>query len=668
MKNEYIGLRLGIAFSLLIAILVGVGWSGLSRMGRINADLEEIVNKRWAKVQLAREAMNYSSLNNRITMEIFLLKDREEIDPLLVRRAENTERISILVKKIEAQIESEKEKELLAAVNTARWPYVDSYKHALRLLLEEHKPEEAREAMVRVTLPNLIRYHDTYNAFVAFEGDQMDEAARASAKNYAAARQLALTLIVVAVLLATGIAVFVTRSMIREVTQRQHRTRELQRANQELAGEVVERNQAQEALLESEERARLLLDSAAEAIYGINLKGECTFCNRAGLRMLGYREISDVHQENMHQLIHHSRPDGTPYPAEECRIYQAFRRGEDMHIDDEVLWRADGTSFPVELWSYPTRRGGNVVGAVVTFVDISERKRAEIHLRQAKEAAEAANRAKSEFLANMSHEIRTPMNGIVGMTELVLDTQLSGEQRECLNMVRSSADALLAVINDILDFSKIEAGKLDFDAVEFSLRDTLDDTMKTLGLRAHEKQIELVCHVQPDVPDALVGDPGRLRQIVVNLIGNAIKFTQQGEVVMEVGAESQTGDCIDLQFAVTDTGMGIPLDKQRTIFDPFTQVDGSMTRKFGGTGLGLTISSRLVEGMGGRIWVESEPGKGSTFHFTARLGLQKTPVLQPRPAEPANLQELRVPAEPTEKAAEAVLDEVILQIRVERDR
>ena len=668
MKNEYIGLRLGIAFSLLIAILVGVGWSGLSRMGRINADLEEIVNKRWAKVQLAREAMNYSSLNNRITMEIFLLKDREEIDPLLVRRAENAERISILVKKIEAQIESEKEKELLAAVNTARWPYVDSYKHALRLLLEEHKPEEAREAMVRVTLPSLIRYHDTYNAFVAFEGDQMDEAARASAKNYAAARQLALTLIVVAVLLATGIAVFVTRSMIREVTQRQHRTRELQRANQELAGEVVERNQAQEALLESEERARLLLDSAAEAIYGINLKGECTFCNRAGLRMLGYREISDLLQKNMHQLIHHSRPDGTPYPAEECRIYQAFRRGEDMHIDDEVLCRADGSSFPVELWSYPTRRGGNVVGSVVTFVDISERKRAEIHLRQAKEAAEAANRAKSEFLANMSHEIRTPMNGIVGMTELALDTQLSGEQREWLNMVRSSADALLAVINDILDFSKIEAGKLDFDAVEFSLRDTLGDTMKTLGLRAHEKQIELVCHVQPDVPDALVGDPGRLRQIVVNLIGNAIKFTQQGEVVMEVGAESQTGDCIDLQFAVTDTGMGIPVDKQRTIFDPFTQVDGSMTRKFGGTGLGLTISSRLVEGMGGRIWVESESGKGSAFHFTARLGLQKTPVLQPRPAEPANLEELRVPAEPTEKAAEAVLDEAILQTRVVRDR
>jgi len=667
-KNEYIGFRLGIAFSLLITILVGVGWLGLSRMGRINADLEEIVNKRWAKVQLAREAMNYSSLNNRITMEIFLLRDREEIDPLLVRRAENTERISILVKKIEAQLESEREKELLAAVNAARWPYVNSYKHALRLLLEEHKPEEAREAMVRVTLPNLIRYHDAYNAFVAFEGDQMDEAARASAKNYAAARRLALTLIVVAVLLATGIAVFVTRSMIREVTQRQHRTRELQRANQELAGEVAVRNQAQEALRESEERARLLLDSAAEAIYGIDLEGKCTFCNRAGLRMLGYRETSDLLQKNMHQLIRHSRPDGTPYPAEQCRIYQAFRRGEDMRIDDELLWRADGTSFPVELWSYPTRRGGNVVGAVVTFVDISERKRAEIHLRQAKEAAEAASRAKSEFLANMSHEIRTPMNGVVGMTELVLDTQLSGEQRECLNMVRSSADALLAVINDILDFSKIEAGKLDFDAVEFSLRDSLGDTMKTLGLRAREKGLELGCHIRPDVPDALVGDPGRLRQIVVNLVGNAIKFTQRGEVVVDVEAESQTGDSVDLHFAVTDTGMGIPLDKQRTIFDPFTQADGSMTRKFGGTGLGLTISSRLVEGMGGRIWVRSEPGKGSAFHFTAHLGLQMTPALQPRPAEPANLQELRVPAEPTEKAAGAVLDEAILQTRVERDR
>src|SRR6185503_3996940 len=332
--------------------------------------------------------------------------------------------------------------------------------------------------------------------------------------------------------------------------------------------------------------------------YEVDLRGNFTLANRALCEIFGYTEAE------MFGMNNREYTDEANARVVFKSFNEVFRTGQPASgVEYEITNSAGNRIFVETSVTLIRDSNGEPSGFRGTLRDISERKRAEAELRRAKHAAEAGSQAKSEFLANMSHEIRTPMNGIIGMTELALDTQLSIEQREYLDLVKLSADSMLGVINDILDFSKIEAGKLELDPVAFDLQEISGDTMKTLALRAEQKGLELTCYVQPEVPTALIGDSGRLRQVLVNLIGNAIKFTEHGEINVEVSSEKQTGEDLLLHFMVRDTGIGIPVEKQEVIFEAFAQADGSTNRRYGGTGLGLTISSQLVAMMGGRIWV-----------------------------------------------------------------
>lgn len=393
-----------------------------------------------------------------------------------------------------------------------------------------------------------------------------------------------------------------------------------------VAGQLAEREKTERTLRETRERLELALQNTEGGLWDWDLVGGGIVIDDYWRRSLGYSpeerssEFSSwlplVHPEDLanirRQLIRHFHGELEYFEAQ-FRVAPKSGGWRWMLIRGKASSRgADGR------WS-------RMVG---TYWDVTHTKESELELLSAKEQAEAANRAKSDFLANMSHEIRTPMNGIIGMTELALDTQLDSEQKEYLLTVKRSADSLLRIINDVLDFSKIEAGHLSLEQVEFSLADLLGDTMKSLALRAYQKGVECFYTVAPDVPPVLIGDPTRLRQVMTNLVGNAVKFTDSGEVELRVERGREDGGELTLQFSVRDSGVGIPADKHATVFDAFSQADESTTRKYGGTGLGLAISRRIVELMGGVISLESAPGRGSTFRFSVRAGVGSGPATQ----------------------------------------
>ncbi len=428
-----------------------------------------------------------------------------------------------------------------------------------------------------------------------------------------------------------------------------------------LARDITEHKQAEQALRQSERRFRTLAEALPLMVWTAEPDGVTDYFNPhtteyTGLtldQLRGWEWRSTIHPEELPQCLElwtHSIATGEPYDIE-------------FHVR-----RADGT-FRWHLARALALRddSGRITKWFGSCMDIDDQKRAQEALREAKEAAEAANRAKDEFLANVSHEIRTPMNAILGMTELVLDTPLTEDQRQCLKTVQSAADNLLGLMNDLLDFSKIEAGKLVLDPADFSLRSAVSDTLHALAIRAHKKGLELVCHVQPEVPDALVGDAARLRQVLLNLVGNAIKFTDQGEVVVrvEVATDPVPEDEVGLSFVVSDTGIGIPPEQQERIFGAFEQEDTSTTRRYGGTGLGLTIAARLVAMMGGTITVDSRPRRGSTFSFTPRFGRQppgSEPVAVRPPAQLRNLRVLIVDDNATNRR---ILEEWLRSWRME---
>jgi PAS domain S-box-containing protein len=432
--------------------------------------------------------------------------------------------------------------------------------------------------------------------------------------------------------------------------------------------DITDRKGAEDALRESEERFRGTFENAGVGIAHSDFEGRWLRVNEKFCAILGY---------SREELLQKTFKDVSYADDLATSIDHLGRliRGEIPGYTLEKRYvRKDGAPVWVHLAISVQRDARGAPAYVIAIIqDISERKRLEGELRHAKEAAEAASQAKSDFLANVSHEIRTPLNAILGMTELALDAPLTQPLRKHLTVVQSSAEVLLGVINDLLDFSKIEAGKLELDRSTFSLRNVLNETLRALALRAHRKGLELVCRIQPEAPDVVVGDAGRLRQVLTNLVGNAVKFTAEGEVVVQVSPvpvpdsppEPGTGTDLTLLFEVRDTGIGIPREKQQKVFEAFEQADSSTTRRYGGTGLGLSIASRLVGLMGGRITVESEPGRGSTFAFTARL---HRPLLQPDRAvarAPAELHALPVLIVDDNAASRQTLEEWLREWRTE---
>jgi len=789
-----LGAQLLLCFGFLITTLTLLGGLSLYQLNSLDKELTHIVEREWTKVELSRLAQSRSNQNNRIAVMVFFVTNERDRETLMAQRSHNAEEVSRLIQTLTDRVRTPRERELLEAVKQQRTQYVDKYLYALELLIEKRQSETARDIMTRDALPLITRYHNAWDDYVTYQGQQMNLAQMRQAETAGTIRRTSLGLMTFEVLLCTGIAIFVFRTIARHIQTRKRteelllrarenlehrvsdRTAELAKANEGLrtemrqraasetlrqvlfeitqgvntisnldellgfihqsigkilyaenffvalhnpatgmlamqifvdqhdempppfkldrgraayvlrsrrtalltpqkfielveAGEVesqgtppaswlgipletpsgvigvmvvqhytdfnaysendvaflvsvgghvalaIERRRGEEALRESEERYRDLFENAQDLVYTHDLAGNYTSANIVCEKITGY-----THEEcigmNVSQVI-------APEDMEKAKKAMARKTVENDSSAYEIdIITKDARNVTLEVNSRLIHRNGIPYAVHGIARDITARKRAERELENARNAALESARLKSEFLANMSHEIRTPMNGVIGMTGLLLDTDLSTEQREFAETIRSSGDALLTIINDILDFSKIEAGKLNFEVLDFILTNAIEDTIELLAEKAHQKKIELNSLIHKDVHVFLRGDPGRLRQIITNLLGNAIKFTEQGEVVLRAFPESETATEVVIRFEVSDTGIGISETAQRNLFQAFMQADGSTTRKFGGTGLGLAISKQLVQLMDGEIGVRSTEGEGSTFWFMARFEKQ----------------------------------------------
>jgi PAS domain S-box-containing protein len=388
--------------------------------------------------------------------------------------------------------------------------------------------------------------------------------------------------------------------------------------------DLTERKLAQTEAEQVRVEQERILSAVEDGVLWIGPDRIIRFENPAARRMLGH-EQGEIIGLDAHHAIHHSHPDGSDYSLEDCPVSRAMLDGQVHHVSDEVFWRKDGSSFAVDYTCTPVFNKGEPDGVVVTFVDITRRKASELEIQNARVAAENANRAKTDFLANMSHEIRTPLNGIIGMTDLIRGTNLTAEQRDFLETIHASGENLLMIVNDVLDFSKIEFGKLELDFHAFNLVDIIDEVVAILSHRVAAKKLDFLFTIAPEMPVDYVGDAMRIRQVLINLVNNAVKFTEKGSISIEVVPGSALSDDQPqkrrLLFSVRDTGIGIPPDRIHRLFQVFSQVDASTTRRYGGSGLGLAICKKLVEIMGGTVGVVSTPGEGSTFTFEIPLDL-----------------------------------------------
>lgn len=760
-------------FVLVAILMAAMEFSYLRETSKLINATREVTGKLWLKTQTAQRALYLSSQNNRITMQIFLTADPDQLKSLLEERKQNTTAIGNLILGISDAAESNEEKNLILAINNRRAAYVQSYLDALDLALEKGKLDQGRKLMSEKVVPLLAAYHSSWNDYLLYQGNLMDKAGIRAEAHYLRVRREILSIFLVCFSTLIGIALFVTKTLtrkelaIREANREleqikldlehrvEERTAQLATANQSLRAEIAERIHTEIELKTTSDRMQVLWQAIEQSLCSVSITdttGAIQYVNPKVLRVSGYsrEELigknfrllrSDVTPEIYHKQLWETIAAGETWSGECCNrrkngeyyweagIISPIKDKNGvttnyLAIKEDITNRkkietnlqnslsqlqatlestADGiivvdknrkiVNFNrqfVELWQIPTelletneestvikwmiekcgadahfaeriedlyadltqdgfdlieiengriferyshaqKIDGQPVGRVWSFRDVTYQQRAQLKLQDRNQKlelssakaqelvlkAEQANSAKGQFLANMSHEIRTPMNVIISTTGLLLETQLTPEQNQFASLLKDSGESLLGLINDILDFSKIENNKLVLESLEFSVRETLEGVTELLGLKASEKRLELVCHAAPDIPAILVGDAARLRQILLNLTGNAIKFTSEGEVIIRAEKIAEDNDTLTVKFTVKDTGIGIPPERQQNLFTPFTQVDGSTTRKYGGTGLGLAISKQLTELMGGQIGLESQPELGTTFWFTA---------------------------------------------------